>query len=258
MQLPLVDINSIADSFHDLASDVAEAYEDVGLPFSGEIQPPDLIMQAMYKLFDLLRTLDNCRIDCAPIPEQSREDQSMMANHDIHELGDYGINLLIDISICAKNLKMERHSHELENLTFPLAIWIARQCGELSTLEPVVNALAILANTIGEPLHLEQLYLLTGEIQDAVSPLLQSDRDRSNPNRPWRVLLLNRAIIATRSHRSELMEEAYGNLVEKLPEDAAGFFRQGMEQMEALNYPDHVRDIVLRYFHKWSAQRTLH
>lgn len=38
---------------------------------------------------------------------------------------------------------------------------------------------------------------------------------------------------------------------------ATRFFREGMGQMEALNYPPHVRAVMERYFQAWS-NRTVH
>ena len=69
---------------------------------------------------------------------------------------------------------------------------------------------------------------------------------------------MNRAIVATRTHQPDVMEEAFTVLVRHLPEDAPGFFNQGMEQMDLLNYPPHVREVMERYYTKWSVKRSLH
>ena len=79
-----------------------------------------------------------------------------------------------------------------------------------------------------------------------------------NPGRPWRVLLLNHGIVATRSHNTELMEAAFTLLASKLPEDATRFFSEGMQQMEALGYPPHVRETMEKYHHEWPVNRSLH
>ena len=92
----------------------------------------------------------------------------------------------------------------------------------------------------------------------ATAPVIQQDIEKTNPGRPWRILHLNRAIVATRTHQPDLMDEAFGDLTRHLPEDAAGFFSQGMEQMELLNYPPHVRAVMDRYYRKWSVNRSLH
>jgi hypothetical protein len=72
------------------------------------------------------------------------------------------------------------------------------------------------------------------------------------------VLLLNQSIIATRSHNPELMEQAFATLTGKLPEDAARFFSEGMQQMDALNYPEHVRKVMEKYHRQWTVNRALH
>jgi hypothetical protein len=54
------------------------------------------------------------------------------------------------------------------------------------------------------------------------------------------------------------MEEAFEALAEHLPEEAPGFFREGMGQMDALGYPQRVRIIMQRYYDQWCGQRLLH
>jgi hypothetical protein len=85
------------------------------------------------------------------------------------------------------------------------------------------------------------------------------DVGRTEPQRPWRVLLLNRAIVATRSHRPALMEVAFDDVVEHLPQEAARFFEEGMAQMDALDYPPQVRAVMERYYlRQGPAPHTLH
>ena len=97
-----------------------------------------------------------------------------------------------------------------------------------------------------------------GRIIDAVSPLIREDLEKINPGRPWRVLLLNRCIVATRSHDADRMTEAFDFLVDHLPEDAPGFFAAGMQQMEALDYPAHVRRVMEKYHRRWVVNPALH
>jgi hypothetical protein len=69
---------------------------------------------------------------------------------------------------------------------------------------------------------------------------------------------MNQAIIATRSYRPELIEEAYQTLCRLLPNQAPDFFREGMEQMDALDYPQQIKEVVEKYYNIWSHPRTLH
>jgi hypothetical protein len=54
------------------------------------------------------------------------------------------------------------------------------------------------------------------------------------------------------------MEEAFAVLTRHLPEDAARFFTEGMQQMDALNYPSHVREVMEKYHRQWTLNRSLH
>jgi hypothetical protein len=47
-------------------------------------------------------------------------------------------------------------------------------------------------------------------------------------------------------------------LTASLPEDAPRFFTEGMQQMEALNYPEPVREVMEKYHRQWTVNRALH
>jgi hypothetical protein len=138
-----------------------------------------------------------------------------------------------------------------------VALWVARHGGKLVSLESVVNTLAEISNSTVEQEELAELSYLMGEIVEAVSPETKFDFDNINRQQPWRILNLNRGIIATRSHDIEIMEHAFEELIRNIPEDAENFFSQGVKQMDELDYPDHVRNVVVRYYNQ-SKQRVLH
>ena len=75
---------------------------------------------------------------------------------------------------------------------------------------------------------------------------------------PWRILNLNYGIVATRSHNPELIEQAYDSLAKNLPQDARQFFKEGLQQMEVIAYPDEVREVVERYNKMWGSESSLH
>jgi len=257
MMVPPADLVFIEHRFRSAAEAVTEAYADSGdslhTPAGLTDSNPSLLIEATERLLVILHGLPVNGIAQNP---QSAPDLS--ETRDIHALGEYGIRLLSDLAQWTKALQLAGPYRELRQTLFALALWIGERGGELSNLEPLVDALAFLANSIHAPKELEQLFLDATRILESVSPAIAQDLDRSNPGRPWRVLLLNQAIIATRSHQPQLMEQAFTTLVETLPEDAAGFFREGMEQMEALNYPPPVRKVMERYFELWCSSGTLH
>jgi len=250
LMLPPVDITYIAAEIRMHAAELREAQED----HDGEMDPdPRVLPQALSDLFDHLRRLED------QVPDPATEGgPTPAARADLSRLGDYGVDLLARLAGLAGTLPAPHKAHAIEELALPFACWIARRGGELGYLEPIVNGAAHLANRLLQPSELEQLYGLLTEIVDAVDPRLSQDTTSVDPSRPWRILLLNRAIVATRSHRPALMEEAFESIIEYLPDEAPAFFREGMEQMAALNYPPQVRDLMQRFHQQCHGQRVLH
>ena len=238
------DLGALMEEFFTLAEGVAEQWQDESQDDTHGTNP-DLIIKAFEQLQDILQFYTG------------EEDQaSDMA--ELNQCSDYGIQLFAELSSLAASIHLSQQSVDIENLCFPFALWAARLGAEISTLEPVVNAISRIANSIMQPADLEQLYREISEIFYAVSEPIRQDMEDGNPLRPWRVLLLNRAIVATRSHQPVLIEDAYKDIVTMLPEDASRFFREGMEQMDAIGYPTHVREIVETWFQRYSNKPTLH
>ncbi len=150
----------------------------------------------------------------------------------VRELGDYGFQLLWELSVWAKKLGLNKESTELEELSLPLALWVIDHGRELQTLEPVVNAIASMVNRTQSIQQLENLFQVINSIVNGVLPEISQNIEDINPHRPWRILLLNRAIVATRTCQPTLIEVAFGTIVEYLTEDTASFFSEGIEQMD--------------------------
>jgi len=221
-----------------LANETSSALQDTDLP---------TLEQAFAQLADVMNRIES--------DTQAPGDTS---TEDITEIGEYALRLQETLSGIAEKQGLAGQKQRLADLSINLALWIADHNGQIDTLEPVVDALALAANTTQEPQKLEQLSSVIKRIIEAVSAPVSQDLEKMNPGRPWRVLLLNHGIVATRSHNTELMEAAFTLLASKLPEDATRFFSEGMQQMEALDYPPHVRETMEKYHHEWPVNRSLH
>lgn len=221
-----------------LANETSSALQDTDLP---------TLEQAFEQLVDIMIRIESD----TQAPGDTRTE-------DITEIGEYALRLQETLSGIAEKQGLAGQKQRLADLSINLALWIADHNGQIDTLEPVVDALALAANTTQEPQKLEQLSSVIKRIIEAVSAPVSQDLEKMNPGRPWRVLLLNHGIVATRSHNTELMEAAFTLLASKLPEDATRFFSEGMQQMEALGYPPHVRETMEKYHHEWPVNRSLH
>jgi hypothetical protein len=206
---------------------------------------PPLIASAFEQLFDVMQ-----RSEASQAPRVGPEA--------ITEIGEYALELFEQSLHWANHLDLPEVFTVMQAYTIAMACWISRQGGQLLTLEAVVDAFARQANSTQDPGELLTLYRAMSEALQSTAPVIRQDLEKTNPGRPWRILHLNRAIVATRTHQPDLMDEAFADLTRHLPEDAAGFFSQGMEQMDLLNYPPHVRAVMDRYYRKWSVNRSLH
>lgn len=222
-----------------------------------QTQSLHLSRQAMSQLMDILHRLETDAVMPAASSGQ-RETDPPISPTDRNELSNYALQLFATCSETAYQLQAPEIMPHMEMLSADLALWLARHDCELNLLEPCVNALARLANEFRSSDDLVRLFQWMSEIRDAVSQSIQQDMDNSNPGRPWRLLLLNRGIVATRTHNSHFMEQAFDDIIQHLPGDAPDFFREGMGQMEALDYPSAVRSIMSRYYTAWCHQHPLH
>ncbi len=170
----------------------------------------------------------------------------------VGQLIPFGFGLLEDLQRSAALLELDKSDSLLHLLPLHIAELVAAHGGTITDPLPVVDAIAYQANRLRDPQELVGLRHTVEMVIDHLPEEVQADQDRRNPGRPWRVLLLNYAIIATRSHDLEGMDRAFAFLLERLPEEAESFFAQGMEQvmMDHLGYPEPVR----QHMKQWQAR----
>lgn len=166
------------------------------------------------------------------------------------EISDYGFVLLLKLIDLMERLDLPHRRKEIEQISLVFARWTISYNGTINYLEPVVNAIAQLANLMQEREALLALSDLIAEIVDHCSLELKKDQADDEELRPWRLLHVNRGIVATRTHDLEVMRNAFDDFLIYLPQEAPGFFAEGMKEMEALDYPPHVRKVMEFYYHQ--------
>lgn len=240
---PPADLSYLQERFTELEAQAREAWESSAEP--GASESPELLRDAMRQLLDHLGRIDA---------------QSGQPGHDATELtalGEYGVHLLEQLAGIASACGQPDLAREVEHLCLPLALWLARRGAEIRRLAPIVSTLSHHVSQARQPQTMVGLYTCFTEIAESLSPNCE-DPTPQDPDNPWRLLLLNRAIVATRSHNPELMIPAFDAIVEQLPADAASFFAEGMEQITVIDYPDQVKEVIRRYFLTHARPKRLH
>jgi hypothetical protein len=237
------------DTLQQLTERLQEAYDETT---AGDITDPAVLGQALADVLDAVHRRTH--------PAEAPADDALRSGDEppLGELCDHGIGLLSRLADTAERLSLPAEARRIRALTLPLACCVGRVGGELAHLAPVVNAAAQVAGGLHDTAELARLYGMLDEIADGVSPRIAEAPPGSESGQAWRALVINRAIVATRSHQPALMEAAFDGLIEHLPEEAPRFFNEGMGQMDALDSPDQVRAVMERYQQRFRDSRRLH
>jgi len=181
-----------------------------------------------------------------------------LKNDDINKIGDYALTILDELSNVAANRNAQKSMLLLHRLSIPVAMWIVSHGGKISQLEIIVNAVAGYANELTDMEQLAEFCDVIRKVIFAVTDEIKMDMEATNPMRPWRILNLNWGIVATRSHNAEIMEVVFNQLVENIPADARQFFKEGMQQMKVIDYPEHVKVIMEKYHNLFKDEGNFH
>ncbi|MBF0264665.1 MAG: hypothetical protein HQL46_05280 [Gammaproteobacteria bacterium] len=144
---------------------------------------------------------------------------------------------------------------DLNNWHISFVLWRIHHGGLIHHLEGVVTSIAEIANLFNRQSDLLNILEIMNELTLAVVSEYYDDMSNTDPSRPWRILLINYAIVATRTHDIKEIETAYAFFVNHLPEDAAQFFFEAMKQMDAQNFPHQVKDVVEKFYQQYTVNQ---
>jgi hypothetical protein len=140
------------------------------------------------------------------------------------------------------------------DLVIAVAVWALRHLVAITAAEPVVNALAERSNRARGRGELAAVASLMQGMVDNVRDLLGADLERSNPQRPWRVLHANLAITAIRSEDPALIEAAFDALDAALPDERAAFYAEALALALAPGVAPGVRAAIEARHRRWAAR----
>lgn len=141
----------------------------------------------------------------------------------------------------------------VDEVTVGVALWAIRHQVAITVVEPVANALALRSNAARSRSELSAVYGLMHGVIAHVAPGLSADLERSNPERPWRILHANLAITAIRSEDGELMDHAFDALDQALPHEAPNFYGEALALALAPGIAPVVRERLEARHRAWSG-----
>jgi hypothetical protein len=222
-------------AFAAAATNVVNAYKRAG-GFPGQEVTPPLLGEALEQCLNVFAE-----------PESANR----LSAGELNELGTHALNCVSDLALWAAHLKLDADRAAIEDLGLKIAEWLIAHRVPIGVLEPVVNALSRRANAIHEPERLVPIARLARQLVGGVADGTRADPASANP---WRIFNFNYAIIATRTQRPELMEEAYDWLEANLPTECPAFFEEGVREARKAVYGPHVGEAMRQRLAKWTVR----
>ena len=226
-------------AFDQAVSDLTTEFERAG-PFPGQEVTPPVLADAVRECLEICRQIDS--------------DEHEPPLEEIDELSTHALEYLSDLGLWAWQLKLDGARAAIEDLALELSQWIVTHGGQITVLEPVVNALARQANATQDRAALRKLFERACGIIAQAAPDGVASGDMA-ALQPWLTLHFNCAIIATRNQQPELMNAAYDLLESHLPEHCAAFFAEGVRESEKPAYGAQVGEMMRERLAKWTAAR---
>jgi len=171
---------------------------------------------------------------------------------DIAQAVDEALRSLAELETWLDRLDIGEHKPAIFDLQLGIAYWAMRHHVPILAAEPVVNALAIRANTATTRQDTAAIYAMMQGLVAHLSGQFRADLERSNPERPWRLLNLNFAITAIRTGDEAMMRYAFDVLNEHLPDERAGFYAEACTLASQPGFPVETRTLIEAEHRRWN------
>jgi hypothetical protein len=172
---------------------------------------------------------------------------------DADTLAESLLTALAELDQALRNAGEDAIAAGVDGIVLGAAFWALRHGLPVAPVEPVANALARQANAAPNRQALAATFGLMQGVIESVAPRLASDLERSNPERPWRILLLNLAITAIRTEDEAMMDWAFDRLDAGLPGESAGFYAEALARAHSPGVAPPVRERIEARHLKWTA-----
>ena len=187
----------------------------------------------------------------------SQLDHEYGANHDLPfedapEATDEALRALADLESWLIRFGLPNQLVQLQAVEIGVGYWAMRHRLQIFTLEPIIHALAARSNAATTKQETVAVYAM---MQGFISHFLSghgADLERSNPQRPWRLLNLNFAITAIRTGDAALIRYAFDTLNSHLPFDLTGFYGEAQALASQPGFPSATRALIEAESARWT------
>lgn len=171
---------------------------------------------------------------------------------DAASAADEALRCATELDVWLDRFELASWRPALQATMLGIGLWAMRHQLPLASPEPIVNALAFRANEASSTQETAAAFALMQGFIAHLAPQLAADLERSNPERPWRLLNLNFAITAIRSGDAALMRFAFDTLNANLPDERAGFYAEACALAAQPGFPLETRALIEAEQARWA------
>ena len=163
---------------------------------------------------------------------------------DAADAANEALRCVAELEAWLPRVELDAQMPALQAVALGIGLWCMRHALRIDRAAPIVNALANRANCAASTQETAATFALMQGFLIHLTPQLASDLERSDPQRPWRLLNLNLAITAIRSGDAIMMRYAFDQLNTNLPEERRGFYDEAYAVACQPGFPEPVRALI--------------
>ena len=171
---------------------------------------------------------------------------------DAPEAVDETLRALTELESWLIRFSLSDYLTHLQKIEIGVGYWAMRHGLSILMIEPIVNALAAQANAGDSKQETAAVYAMMQGFISHFASAFKPDLERSNPQRPWRLLNLNFAITAIRTGDEALMRFAFDTLNSHLPDERRGFYEEAHALASQPGFPLATRGLIEAEIARWT------
>ena len=188
---------------------------------------------------------------CAQLDDEYGADNPLPLQ-DAADAADEALRCATELDPWLDRFELATYRPALYAVVLGIGLWAMRHQLPLATAEPIVNALAFRANEATTTQETAAAYAMMQGFIAHLAPQLDADLERSNPERPWRLLNLNFAITAIRTGDAALIRYAFDTLNTHLPDERTGFYEEAYALASQPGFPLETRALIETEHARWA------
>ena len=233
--IPILNLDAAADTSATPEPTLADTFADIATRLAHQRPTADVTesLNAFSEFLEATILLDGSYGPDGVLPVEGAgmaADEALRASAHLQAvLGRYG---------------MDDDLPQLDAVVIGVGLWCMRHQLPILAAEPIVNSLARRANSAESRQENAATYALMQGFVAHLAPQLSIDLERSNPERPWRILNVNFAITAIRTGDAAMMRYAFDRLNDALPDECAGFYSEAATLAAQPGFPAEIGSLI--------------